>query len=79
MNTDWTVTSKRFVPLKWKAPTSKVEERSMAENKANEDDEILKPPKRNIVSRISRPSDQDAQFIFRAPTHQNIPYVLNYY
>lgn len=76
MNTDWTVSSRRFVPLKWKAPTSKVEERLTAENKVNEDDETLKPGRRNVVSRINRSSDQDAQFIFRLPTHQNIPYVL---
>ncbi|KAL3981512.1 putative integral membrane protein [Acanthocheilonema viteae] len=72
MNGDWTVTSKRFIPLKWKAPTSKVEEGLTVENKANKNDETLKPARRNIVSRISRSSDQDAQFIFRAPTHQNI-------
>ncbi|VBB32441.1 unnamed protein product, partial [Acanthocheilonema viteae] len=72
MNGDWTVTSKRFIPLKWKAPTSKVEEGLTVENKANKNNETLKPARRNIVSRISRSSDQDAQFIFRAPTHQNI-------
>uniref|UniRef100_A0A0R3S745 WASH_WAHD domain-containing protein n=1 Tax=Elaeophora elaphi TaxID=1147741 RepID=A0A0R3S745_9BILA len=73
MNTDWTVTSKRFVPLKWKTPTSKMDERLIAENRANEDGETLKSTGRNIVSRIGRSSDQDAQFIFRVPTHQNIP------
>ncbi|VDK88523.1 unnamed protein product [Onchocerca ochengi] len=73
MNTDWTVTSKRFVPFKWKTPTANVEEKSTVANQENEDDEILKSVRRNIVSRISRPSDQDAQFIFRASTHQNIP------
>ncbi|KAM3726634.1 Uncharacterized protein ACO02O_03364 [Dirofilaria immitis] len=72
MNTDWTVTSKRFVPLKWKAAASKLEVKSTVKNKANEDDEILKPISRNIVSRISQSSDQDAQFIFRAPMHQNM-------
>ncbi|VDO33948.1 unnamed protein product [Onchocerca flexuosa] len=73
MNTDWTVTSKRFAPFKWKTLTSNVKEKSMVEDQTNEDDEILKSARRNIVSRISRPSDQDAQFIFHVSTYQNIP------
>ncbi|CAG9533393.1 unnamed protein product [Cercopithifilaria johnstoni] len=70
MNTEWTVTSKRFIPVKW--PASKIEDRLIVEDKANEDGESLKSARKNIVSRISRSSDQDAQFIFRAPTHHNI-------
>lgn len=58
---------------------SMVDESLTGENKANENGETLKPTRRDIVSRISQPSDQDAQFIFRARTHQNIPYVLRYY
>uniref|UniRef100_A0A915PH63 DUF4005 domain-containing protein n=1 Tax=Setaria digitata TaxID=48799 RepID=A0A915PH63_9BILA len=74
MNSDWTVTSKRFVPLKWKMSTSKVDEGPLSDSKINEDEsEIMKPTGRSVVSRISQSSDQDAQFIFRPPKHQNIP------
>ncbi|VIO85971.1 Uncharacterized protein BM_BM6565 [Brugia malayi] len=72
MNNDWTVTSRRFIPAQWKMPVTKVDEKSMIENKESEDGEIIRSTRRNIVSRISRPTDQDAQFIFRAPTHQNV-------
>lgn len=79
MNNDWTVTSRRFIPAQWKMPVTKVDEKSMIENKESEDGEIIRSTRRNIVSRISRPTDQDAQFIFRAPTHQNVTYVSVYY
>ncbi|KAK6109721.1 putative integral membrane protein [Brugia pahangi] len=72
MNNDWTVTSRKFIPAQWKMPVMKVDEKSMIENKESEDGEIIRSTRRNIVSRISRPTDQDAQFIFRAPTHQNV-------
>ncbi|EJW82486.1 hypothetical protein WUBG_06604, partial [Wuchereria bancrofti] len=72
MNNDWTVTSKKFLPAQWKMPISKIDEKSMIENKESEDGEILRSTRRNIVSRISRTTDQDAQFIFHAPTHQNV-------
>ncbi|VDK88102.1 unnamed protein product [Litomosoides sigmodontis] len=72
-NEDATVTIKKFIPLKWKAPASMLEESLLAENKASEDRETLKSTGVDVVSRISQPSDQDAQFIFRARTHQTIP------
>lgn len=74
MNVDWTGNRQQ-----WKTSATKLEERSVIESKINEEDEKFRAARRNIVSRISRPSDPEAQFIFCAPTYQNIPYVLGYF
>lgn len=74
LTTDWTVTSKRFIPTDWTTPTSKIENEIEADGKASEEEsEIWRPTSRNVVSRIPRSSDQDAQFIFHSPKHHNVP------
>ncbi|MCP9266194.1 hypothetical protein DINM_021692 [Dirofilaria immitis] len=86
---DWTVTSKRFVPLKWKAAASKLEVKSTVKNKANEDDEILKPiireaeEMRDRVNRRMTETPSESVFDSRLNTplddfsmtsHTNIPF-----
>ncbi|VDM99178.1 unnamed protein product [Thelazia callipaeda] len=71
METDWTVTSRKSI---WKMPTSKTNNCSETGSKiiGDQSNAMLKPVGTN-VSRVSRPSDpEEAQFIFRLPTPQNI-------
>lgn len=70
MNTDWTVTSKRVIPDWQMTRTSDVDKVSEEEN------DVWRPTSTSIVSRIPHGSDQDAQFIFRAPKLKNVPLVI---